>query len=89
MMTIKVENPTMIFSELKAGDIFVFTTAPECPYIKTVKNYSIDVECEECNEENSIDMGAFCVELTTGAFYEACAWNKVILYKSAELVLTN
>lgn len=88
MITIKTEECPTLFSELKAGDVFSFTIAPDLVYIKTHKSFSIDYECEECHEDGSIEMEDFCVELTTGAFYEANSWEKVILYKNAELVLS-
>lgn len=88
MMTIKTEDRPTLFSELKAGDVFVFIAAPDCPYIKTIKNYSIEEECRECGEEVAVDMEDFCVELETGAFCKANSWEKVILYKNAELVLS-
>ena len=88
MMTIKVEECTTLFNELKAGDVFSFVTAPGVVYVKTDKNYSIDFECEECNESSSIDMKNFCIELSTGAFYEATSYEKVIIYKKAELTLS-
>lgn len=88
MMTIKTEECPILFDELKAGDVFSFTTAPDIVYIKTDKKYCIDFECEECTGENSIDVEALCVELATGAFCEGCAWDKVILYKNVELTLS-
>lgn len=88
MMTIKTEECPTLFSELKAGDVFSFTSAPDIIYVKTSRSFSIDYECEECNEDGSIDMRDFCVELTTGAFYEASSYEHVILYKNAELVLS-
>ena len=88
MMTIKTEECHTLFSELKTGDIFSFTAAPDLIYIKTLKSYSIDYECEECNEEGSIDMGDYCVELTTGTFYEANSYERVVIYKKAELTLS-
>lgn len=88
MMTFKVEECPTLFSELKAGDIFFFTSAPGIIYVKTNRSYSIDCECRECGDDISINMGDFCVELATGAFYEANSYEKVVLYKKAELVLS-
>lgn len=88
MMMVRVEDCPILFQDLKAGDIFSFVSTPGKVYLKTDKNYSVDYECEECNEENFIDLGNLCVELETGAFYIACFTEKVILYKKAELVLS-
>ena len=49
MMTIKTENHPMLFSELKAGDVFSFISDPSLIYIKTQKSFYIDYDCEECN----------------------------------------
>ena len=89
MTTIRVEERPVLFKDLKAGDIFSFSIAPDIVYVKTDKNYSIDYECEECNEEGSIDMGDFFVELTTGAFCKARSnCERVIIYKKVELILS-
>lgn len=88
MMTVRVEDCPILFEDLKAGDIFSFVSNPDIVYIKTNKNYYIDYECKECNEESSITMEDFCVELATGAFYKAKSYERVILYRKAELVLS-
>lgn len=88
MMMVRVEDCPILFEDLKAGDIFSFVSAPGIIYIKTNNNYFLDIECEECNEETSINFDDYCVELETGAFYIACSTEKVFLYKKAELILS-
>ena len=88
MMTIKTEECPILFKELKAGDVFSFISDPCVVYIKTNNNYFLDIECDDCGEETSINLDDYCVELATGAFYVADSYEKVILYKKAELVLS-
>ena len=88
MMTIKTEECLTLFSELKAGDIFSFVVAPDIVYIKTNNNYFLDIECEDCGEETSINLDDYCVELATGALCEGNSYDKVFLYKKAELTLS-
>lgn len=88
MMMVRVEDCPILFQNLKAGDVFSFVVAPNKVYLKTDKNYSVDYVCEECDGDNSIALSNLCVDLETGAFYNACFTEKVFLYRTAELILS-
>ena len=88
MITIKMADyTTILFKELKPGDIFSFVYAPDTIYIKTARNFPLNFECEECNEETTVDLDDFCVALETGNFFEGNPFEKVIPYRKAELSL--
>ena len=88
MMTIKMADyPTTLFDELKAGDIFSFISNPDRIYIKTSKDFPVNLRCEECNEETTVDLDNFCVALKTGIFFEGDPFEEVVLYRKAELSL--
>ena len=88
MMTIKTTDcHTILFKELKPGDIFSFVYAPDTIYIKTARDFLLDFECEECGEEHSVDFDDFCVALETGNFFEGNPFEKVMPYRKAELLL--
>ena len=86
MIIKKTDRPITLFRELKAGYIFSFVSTPDIVYIKTAY-YSTNYECEECCEDNTINLEDYCVELETGSFYEAKPYEEVTVYQKAELNL--
>ena len=88
MMTIKkTDYHTILFKDLKPGDIFSFFNAPHTIYIKTARDFLLDCVCESCEDTNSVDLDDFCVALETGNFFEGNPFEEVVPYRKAELSL--